>query len=160
VLVSDGFLIQLGKIVLLLALVLAPLLTISFSNSNSQPPSNDWLEFCPYQQLCFQRPTDLIPVEVVIIDSLAGQLESENINLTYDLGQYSATFDELTYAHTEAIVIDGHHGKLFIQDNKMALSVPNILGKTGFTMLINFKNSSEFAQGRRIFQSVKFNLKY
>lgn len=69
---SDGFLMQLGKIVLLLALVLTPLLHISFSNSNSQPPSNDWLEFCPYQQLSFQRPTDLIAVEVAIIGSLAG----------------------------------------------------------------------------------------
>ncbi len=69
---------QLGKIVLLLALT--TLLTISFSNNNSQSQPNDWLEFYPYQQLCFQRPTDLIPVEVVIIDSLASQRESVNVN--------------------------------------------------------------------------------
>jgi len=69
---------QLGKIVLLLALT--TLLTISFSNNNRQSQPNDCLEFCPYQHLCFQRPTDLAPVKGVIIDSLAGQRESENVN--------------------------------------------------------------------------------
>ena len=100
-----------------------------------------------------------MPGEVVIIDSIAGQLDSDNINLTYDLGQYSSTFSELTLASTEAIVIDGYHGKLLIQERKMALSVPNISGKIGFAMLINFKNNVELAQGRRIFESVKFNVK-
>ncbi len=156
-LVLDGFIMQLGKLVLIL--VLTALFYISFSNSNDQPPPTDWLEFCPYQQLCFQRPTDLMPGEVVIIDSIAGQLDSDNINLTYDLGQYSSTFSELTLASTEAIVIDGYHGKLLIQERKMALSVPNISGKIGFAMLINFKNNVELAQGRRIFESVKFNVK-
>jgi len=99
-----------------------------------------------------------MPSNVLAIDSITGQLNNKNITLTYDLGWYASKFNELTSATSEPIVIDGHHGKLLLQGNKMALSVPKVTGKIAFSMLIEFKNTKELEQGRKIFKSVKFNL--
>tara|TARA_R110000744_G_scaffold58571_1_gene122238 strand:- start:1533 stop:1979 length:447 start_codon:yes stop_codon:yes gene_type:complete len=147
---------QLGKSILV-ATVIA-LLYISPSNSQDKKPLSNWLEFCPNSQLCFERPRSLIPAEVLIIDSIAGQLENENFTLFYDLGLYSSTFDELTTASSEPVIIDGHRGKILIQKNKMALTIPNVAEKVGFAMLIEFKNVTQLELGRRIFKSVKFKL--
>ena len=155
-LVPDGFIMQFAKAVLILCLI--ALCYASYSNSNDSSQLDSWVEFCPKSQLCFQRPTSLTPIDVLALDSIAGQLEHENITLTYDLGRYSSKFNDLTHAAVEAVIIDGHDGKLLIQDKKMALTIPTVSGKIGFSMLIEFKNTVQLEQGLRILRSVKFNL--
>ena len=147
---------QLGK-----SILIAAFLYVSYLNpahSHEKKPLDDWLEFCPNSQLCFERPPNLIPADVQIIDSIAGQLESEDFTLFYDLGRYASKFQELSSASTELVKIDGYQGKILIQHNKMALTIANISGKAGFSMLIEFKNIVDLEQGKRIFKSVKFNL--
>ena len=147
---------QFAKAVSILCLI--ALCYASYSNSNDSSQLDNWVEFCPKSQLCFQRPTSLTPIDVLALDSIAGQLEHENITLTYDLGRYSSKFNDLTQATSEAVIIDGHDGKLLIQDKKMALTMPTVSGKIGFSMLIEFKNTVQLEQGLRILRSVKFNL--
>ena len=147
---------QFAKAVLILCLI--ALCYASYSNSNDSSQLDNWVEFCPKSQLCFQRPTSLTPIDVLALDSIAGQLEQENITLTYDLGRYSSKFNDLTQATSEAVIIDGHDGKLLIQDKKMALTIPTVSGEIGFSMLIEFKNTVQLEQGLRILKSVKFNL--
>ncbi len=95
-LVPDGFIMQFAKAVLILCLI--ALCYASYSNSNDSSQLDSWVEFCPKSQLCFQRPTSLTPIDVLALDSIAGQLEHENITLTYDLGRYSSKFNDLTQA--------------------------------------------------------------
>lgn len=145
-----------GKLVLITSFL--SLLHSSASNSQDKKPLDNWLKFCPNSQLCFDRPLDLIPADVLIIDSIAGQLEHENFILFYDLGQYASTFGELTNASAEPIEIDGHPGTILIEQKKMALTIPTVSGKMGFAMLIEFKSSIQHDYGRRIFNSIKFNV--
>lgn len=151
-----GAIMQLSSLILSATILF--LLYISPSMSQDGMPTDPWLEFCPSSQLCFERPLSLLPADVLIIDSIAGQLENENFTLFYDLGIYASTFQELTNASAEPIKIDGHQGEILIQKNKMALTIPTVSGRIGFAMLIEFKNSSQPEQGKRIFKSIKFNL--
>jgi len=148
---------QLGKSILII--VFLALFYLPSSKSQVQNQLDNWLEFCPFSQFCFDRPKNLLPTEVLIIDSITGQLENENMTLTYDLGLYASTFRELSGASSETVKVDGHDGKILIQKNKMALTIATVSGKAGFSMLIEFKNSIKLEQGRRIFKSIKFNLK-
>lgn len=143
---------------LLLIVPLFTLLYIAYSNSKGNQKLEQWLELCPSDQFCFTHPKSLIPTDLQSIDSIAGQLNDSNITLTYDLGWYSSQFKELTNAVSEPIIIDGHHGKLLLQDKKMALTIPSVSGKVRFSMLIEFKNSVDLAQGQKIFKSIKFTL--
>ena len=152
----DGTSMQLGQSTLIAALL--SLLQISPSYSQNTTLNNHWLAFCPSEQLCFDRPQNLTPNPQPIIDSIAGQLDSESFTLFYDLGFYTATFKELSSAKSEPIVIDGHLGRMLIQQNKMALTIPSVSGKIGFSMLIEFSHTVQLEQGKRIFKSVKFNL--
>jgi len=147
---------QLGKSVLIATIL--SLLYISPSNSHNTKPLDTWLKFCPTSQLCFERPKNLKPIDLPMIDSISGQLNNENMILFYDLGRYSSTFRELSSASSELVKIDGYQGKILIQKSKMALTIANISGKAGFSMLIEFKNTVDLEQGRRIFNSLKFNL--
>lgn len=142
----------------LLIVPLFALLYIAYSNSKDNQKLEQWLELCPRDQFCFTHPKSLIPADLQSIDSIAGQLNDSNITLTYDLGWYSSQFKELTNAVSEPIIIDGHHGKLLLQDKKMALTIPSVSGKVRFSMLIEFKNSVDLAQGQKIFKSIKFTL--
>ena len=146
---------QLSKSVLFVALL--SLLFINPTSSRDTKQVDHWLEFCPNSQLCFDHPSTLIAADVQIIDSIAGQLENKNFTLTYDLGRYASTFSELPSATSEPIIIDGHHGKILIQQNIMALTIPNVSGSVSFSMLIEFKITTKLAQGERIFKSVRFN---
>lgn len=143
------------------SIIIAVFLYVNFlipTYSHQKEPLGNWLEFCPNSQLCFERPLSLMPVDVQIIDSIAGQLDDEHLTLFYDLGRYASTFPEFSTASSEVVKIDHHEGKMFIEQNKMALTVANIFGKTSFSMLIEFKDSLDVEQGRRIFNSVKFKL--
>ncbi|AZQ84863.1 hypothetical protein EKO29_13195 [Colwellia sp. Arc7-635] len=147
---------QLGKSILIVVfLYFSSLIT---AHSNETTPLDNWLEFCPNSQLCFEHPLSLIPADVQVIDSITGQLDNKNISLVYDLGRYASKFPEFSSASYELVNIDDYEGKILIQQNKMALTVPNISGGTAFSMLIEFKNTVDLEQGRRIFKSVKFNL--
>lgn len=147
---------QLGKFLLIVTLL--TLFYISYSNSEDNQQASQWLERCPSDQFCFTHPSNLIPVNVQSIDSNAGQLNSNNITLTYDLGWYSSQFNELTNATFEPIVIDGHHGKLLLQDKKVALTIPTVSGKIRFSMLIEFTDTADTELSHKIFKSIKFNL--
>ena len=140
---------RLSKSVLFTALL--SLLFISSANSHSTKQVDNWLEFCPNIQLCFDRPTSLKPTNVQMIDSLAGQLENEHLTLYYDLGLYSSTFTELTSAVKKPVVVNGHK-------DKMALTIPHVSDNMRFSMLIEFKGSLQREKGERIFNSIKFNL--
>ncbi len=157
-LVPDGFIMQLAKPIFTLLLI--TLFYASYANSSNDSNLDGWLEFCPKSQLCFQRPQSLTPIDVLAIDSITGQLEHENITLIYDLGRYTSQFNELTNATVEAVIIDGHHGKLLIEEKKMALTIPTVSGKIGFSMIIEFKKTVQLEQGLRILKSVKFNLSH
>jgi hypothetical protein len=147
---------RLSKSVLFTALL--SLLFISSANSHSTKQVDNWLEFCPNIQLCFDRPTSLQPADVQMIDSLAGQLENEHLTLYYDLGLYSSTFTELTSAVKKPVVVNGHKGTILIVKNKMALTIPHVSDNMRFSMLIEFKGSLQREKGERIFNSIKFNL--
>ena len=153
---SHGTNMQLGQSTLIAVLLF--LLHISPSYSQNTKLLDNWLEFCPSEQLCFEHPLSLIPADVQVIDSITGQLDNKNISLVYDLGRYASKFPEFSSASYELVNIDDYEGKILIQQNKMALTVPNISGGTAFSMLIEFKNTVDLEQGRRIFKSVKFNL--
>ncbi|MCW9082601.1 MAG: hypothetical protein OQK09_13900, partial [Colwellia sp.] len=86
----------------------------------------------------------------------AGQYTSENLTLVYDLGWYASQFTEMSNATAETTSIDGHCANIFIQGNRMALSVPKVSGKIRFSMLLEFKDTLQVEQGRRIFNSIKF----
>lgn len=139
-------------------LTLAFFFSLYIISSTSKGQTGTWLELCPSSQLCFQHPESLVAANLQNIDSIAGQLSNDNITLSYDLGWYSSQFRELTRATSEPILIDGHQGKLLLQDKKMALFIPQVKGKLRFSMLIEFKDLVELEQGRKIFKSVKFNL--
>lgn len=128
-------------------------------SSHNVEQVNNWLEYCPNSQLCFKHPSTLIPADLPVIDSIAGQLSNDSMTLFYDLGRYTSTFSELADATSEVIKVDGHQGKILIQQKKMALTIPTIFGELGFSMLIEFKNSLDIEQGKKIFKSVKFNLR-
>ena len=145
---------QLGKSVLCVALI--TLLFISVGNSHGTKQLDNWLEYCPNDQLCFEHPLTLVITDVQAIDSIAGQLENKNLILTYDFGLYASTFRELASATSEVIIVDGHRGIILIQQNKMALTLPNVSSNMGFSMLIEFKNTIQIEQGKQIFNSVKF----
>ncbi|ASP47062.1 hypothetical protein [Cognaticolwellia beringensis] len=144
----------LGKSILIVGFF--TLFFINPVNSHDTKQLDKWLEHCPNNQFCFEHPVSLILANVQAIDSIAGQLENKNLILTYDLGRYASTFSELSSATSELIIIDGHHGRILIQQNKMALTIANVSGNTSFSMLIEFKNTIELDQGKRIFKSVKF----
>jgi hypothetical protein len=143
---------------LLLIVPLLALFYINYSSSKDNQQLEQWLELCPSNQFCFTHPKSLIPADVQSIDSIAGQLNSNNITLTYDLGRYSSQFKELTNATSEPVIIDGQHGKLLIQDKKMAITVPTVSGKARFSMLIEFKDTIDYTLGRKILKSIKFTL--
>jgi len=145
-----------SKSVLLIFLLV--LIFISPANSHDPKPLDNWQIFCPNSQLCFDRPLSLKAADVQIIDSIAGQLENKHLLLSYDLGLYASTFRELMSATAEPIIVDGHQGRILIQQNKMALTLPNISGNTSFSMLIEFKSTVKLDQGKRIFKSIKFTL--
>ena len=83
-------------------------------------------------ELCFQRPTSLTPIDVLALDSIAGQLEQENITLTYDLGRYSSKFNDLTQATSEAVIIDGHDGTVINTRQKNGTNYTNSLRRNRF----------------------------
>ncbi len=147
---------QFGK--LFLVLVILSLFYIANSNGKVNHHKEPWLELCPHNQFCFKYPKSLKPDNVLSIDSIAGQLNSDNMTLSYDLGRYSSQFDEFTQVTSEPIIIDGLHGKLFLGKNKIALAIPQVQGEIRFSMLIEFKNNIEEKQGRKIFKSITFNL--
>lgn len=147
---------QLGKSILIVAFLY--LNSLSPAHSYEKKSLDNWLEFCPNSQLCFERPLNLIPANVQTIDSIAGQLDNKDFSLFYDLGRYASKFPELSSASSELVKIDNYQGRILVQRNKMALTVPNISGKTAFSMLIEFKDVVDLERGRRIFKSVKFNL--
>ena len=155
-LVFHGAIMQFGK--LLILLVILSLFYIANSNGKVNHPKEPWLELCPNNQFCFKHPKSLTPDNVLSIDSIAGQLNSDNITLSYDLGMYSSQFNEFIQATSEPIIIDGLHGKFFIEKNKMALVIPQVQGKLRFSMLIKFKNNVDEKQGLTIFKSITFNL--
>jgi hypothetical protein len=147
---------QFSKLLLIVPLLTLFYITYSISKDNQQ--LEKWLELCPSNQFCFTHPKSLIPADVQSIDSIAGQLNSNSMTLTYDLGWYSSQFKELTSATSKPIIIDGHHGKLLLQDKKMALTIPTVSGNIRFSMLIEFKNAVDLAQGQKILRSIKFTL--
>lgn len=146
------------KKILLFAYSLA-LLFVSTSHSKTATNQQRWVESCPNKQLCFKHPDNLMPVNVQIIDSNAGQLHSDNLTLTYDLGWYASQFNEMTSATVEPIIIDGRCANILFQDNRMALSVAKVSGKVRFSMLLEFKGTPDFAHGRKIFNSITFAAK-
>ena len=102
------------------------------------------------------HPQDLQPVLTQAIDSIAGQYQNSNIVLSYDLGWYASQFNEMSEAKIEPVEIDGLAASILVQDNRMALRIPQVKGKIRFSMLIEFKKEPQLEQGRRIFNSIRF----
>lgn len=147
---------QFRKLLLIIVILSFFYITLSISDTNHKP--DNLSDFCPDRRLCFNKPTDLIPVDVLNIDSISGRLKNNKISLVYDLSPYFSTFSELSIVSSEPIIIDGYEGRLLIHKKNMALSIPNISGKIGFSIQIEFKNIINLKQGMNIFKSIKFNL--
>lgn len=143
------------KLLSLFACFLA-LLFVSSSRGDLEQKQQRWIKSCPNEGVCFEHPENLIPANVQIIDSNAGQFRSDNLTLTYDLGWYASQFNEMTKATIEPVTIDCRSANMLIQDNRMALSVPKVSGKVRFSMLLEFKDTLQLEHGRRIFNSIKF----
>ncbi|OUR63043.1 hypothetical protein A9Q74_02200 [Colwellia sp. 39_35_sub15_T18] len=148
---------QLKKLSLLACALV--LLLMSTSPNAAEQDQHKWIESCPNSHLCFEHPENLMPVNVQIIDSNAGQYHNDSLTLTYDLGWYASQFSEMTNAIIEPVKIDGHRARILIQANRMALSVPKISDKVRFSMLLEFKGALQLEQGRRIFNSIRFTYK-
>lgn len=157
-LVVDGVTVPFYKLLILLSFVLFSYSALS--NNKANQPTPTWLTYCPNEQLCFQRPSNLHPENVENIGATAGQLTSDNINLIYDLGWYATKFPELTKASIESIMVDGRQAQVIQQGKKLALTIASVSGKIRFAMLIEFKNTIERQQGIKIFKSIKFNLQH
>jgi len=138
--------------------LLACALVLLFMKTSDAAEQNQkkWIESCPNSHLCFEYPENLIAANIQIIDSNAGQYHNDSLTLTYDLGWYASQFSEMANAIIEPVTIDGHCARILIQDNRMALSVPKISGKVRFSMLLEFKDTLQIEQGRRIFNSIRF----
>ena len=132
---------------------------MSSSRSEFEQNQPQWVTSCPNNDLCFDHPKNLVPANVQIIDSNAGQYHSDNLTLTYDLGWYASQFNEMANAIIEPVTIDCHSANILIQKNRMALRIPKVSGKIRFSMLLEFKESLQLEQGKRIFNSIKFTEK-
>lgn len=145
-------------ITFVLVSLLSLLLAINSANSYQTAEIDNWIEFCPTSQLCFDRPASLKPADIQMIDSLAGQLENANIVLYYDLGLYASTFNELSSATSTSIIVDGNKGRILTFQNTMALTIEQISDNVRFSMLLEFKGKLQPETAEHIFKSVKFNL--
>jgi hypothetical protein len=119
-------------------------------------PSTEWTRTCPGKQFCFSHPPDLREVPTQPIDSLAGQYRNETLRLTYDLGWYATTFNDLTNAAVETTKIDGRVADILTTRDVMALRVSQVHGKVRFAMLLEFNKGVSTEVGRRIFESIEF----
>ena len=138
--------------------ILPAFLYISSANSNEPAKIDNWIRFCPSPQLCFEHPASLKPANVQMIDSLAGQLNNENLTLYFDLGLYASNFSELTPASSKAIIVDGYEGTVLTFQNKIALTIEKISHNARFSMLLEFKDTIKSEEAIRIFKTVKFKL--
>jgi hypothetical protein len=150
--------VQMPIKVLIISILFSTSLFCNLAVSNDINVPEDWVESCPNNDFCFIHPKSLMRIPVQVIDSNTGKFQSEEMILSFDLGWYSTQFSELTKATQELVIIDGREGKVLLQDDKMALSIPKIKGKIRFSMLLTFSNKVSLEQGKRIFSSLRFQL--
>ena len=131
-------------------------LMVGASGDDSARAQEDWVRACPGDRFCFSRPPELREVPGQVIDSLAGRYRSETLILTYDFGVYAMTFDELRDAALHEMTIDGRSAQMLTTDDVMALRVPEVQGRIGFAMLLEFTGGVSAEVGRRVFESIEF----
>ena len=137
------------------ALLLTTMLALAGGGLDS---GADWPRVCPSQQFCFRHPPDLQLVPQQVIDSLAGQYQSPQLQLDYDMGWYSSQFAELTDADVEAVVIDSRAGEVLTSKGIMALRIPVVQDRIRFSMLLQFSAEVDPIVGHKIFNSIEFTL--
>ena len=119
--------------------------------------SNDWLTYCPSENFCFKHPSNLNVLATQPIDSIAGKLQSKNVNLYFDLGAYPTNLNQFQQAKLTDVNIDGHKGKLLTLPNALALTISPLNKIAHLTMIINLDEPSSAASHdyyKKIFHSI------
>jgi hypothetical protein len=117
---------------------------------------------CPAQQFCFQHPPELRSVPQQIIDSTAGRLQSDTLELDFDLGLYSSDFSSLPEPIIKAIIIDNLKGDILISGHVIALRIaevkpiPAMNNSIKFALQLTFSGPADEELALKIFNSIKF----
>ncbi|WP_286234575.1 hypothetical protein [Thalassotalea sediminis] len=79
-----------------------------------------WQRLCPTSKFCFSHPKWLTPQHSVMIDSVAGVLQGEQLVLTYELGQYINNFANISTKQRQLFSYNGAHAVLITTADKIA----------------------------------------
>lgn len=113
-------------------------------------------ETCIDNAFCFIKPIAFKKVEVIAIDSIAGQFKSDVISMYYDYGLQADQFSHWSSIVPQAINIDNRIGEVLVNGSSVALRVePNIDGNK-LSILLNFEGPIKEELAFNLFKSIRF----
>jgi len=145
--------------------VLLSFIVILFTTYHSQTVNaqDNWVQLCSEKNICFLHPAALKVVPVKAVDSIVGQLRSDDVNLIYELGWYTPSYSRLAARSiVEKTIIDGLAADILIAENIVVLRIPKINPSSEFGMNSRFAMKLEFTgdvsieMAREIFNSITF----
>ena len=124
--------------------------------------ADTWLQTCPAQHFCFSHPADWQPKQLRMVDSTAGIMQGENVQLSYDYGIYSDNFSALPDAKRQALVIDGFAAELITSPGQLALYIGKVEhikvmnADMALSMMLTFSGEVDRNLAEQVFKSVRF----
>ncbi len=106
----------------------------------------------------FTAPESVRAQEQQIVDSLAGTLSDERIEILYDYGWYSSPlteYDDQLVSSSDGN-LDGRPAKFIETESLVAVHVPTVFDQTRFTMIVQFNRPEDRELGRSVIATVRF----
>ena len=128
----------------------------------SAASDNDWTRLCPAQQFCFEHPPELRPISQQVIDSTVGRLQSDLLEVDYDLGLYSSNFSFLPEPNISAIIVDNLKADILISGQVIALRIaqvkpiPAMNNNIKFALQLRFVGTPNLDLALKMFHSIEF----
>lgn len=106
----------------------------------------------------FEVPSAVREIEGEAIDSLAGELADDRIEISYDYGWYSsplAGLEKVAITSREG-ELDGRPARFMRTESVSAVHVPLVEGQMRFTLVVSYRAPAHLALAERIIGSVRF----
>ena len=111
------------------------------SVASSQETPEGWRRIELEGAFSFSVPESVRAQEAQIVDSLAGSLSDERIDILYDYGWYSSPlteFDAQLVASSDGS-LDGRPARFIETENLVGVHVPTVVDPNRFTMIVRFR---------------------
>lgn len=113
-------------------------------------------ETCIKNVFCFVKADTLKNVEVLVIDSIAGEFKSDTLTMYYDFGKYVDQFNHWRDIKPTSIKLDGRIGEMLIKGNEVALRVNVDDEGNMLSILLVFNDTMNKELSEKIFKSIRF----